>query len=412
MNVEVVAVGTELLLGQIVNSNAATIGARLAESGLDSFRQTVVGDNLERITAVLAEAMARADAVIVTGGIGPTQDDITREALCAATGLEMDFSEEWADRLRRWWERRGREMPDNNLRQAHHPRGARLIVNPKGSAPGLDLTHEGVRVFVLPGVPQEMLHMLDTHVLVELRRAAGEDSALVSRLLRTWGSSESMLAERLDDLYAAQSNPTLAFLASGGEIKLRLSAKAVDAATAAALIAPLESEIRRRLGTAVFAVDDETIEEVLVRLLGERGWTLGTAESATAGMVAARLTRVAGSSAVFRGAVVAYSADLKRSLLGVPDEVADTGVVSEPTALAMAAGAAKQLRVDVAVAVTGVAGPDPHEQPPGTMVFAVQTPEDARARTLFHPGDRERVRTYATMTALQLVRLALVGEWW
>ena len=414
MNVEILAVGTELLLGQIVNGNAADIGQRLAEAGLDHFRQVVVGDNLDRVTAAIREAAGRADALILTGGIGPTQDDLTREALRDAAGVPMDFSEEYAERLRVWWERRGREMPATNLRQAEYPRGAEMIPNAKGTAPGLRLRIGGCWVFALPGVPQEMLAMVDEHVVPFLVAEAGEGAGvIVSHVLRTWGESESRIAELVGDLYEAHTNPTLAFLASGGEIKLRLTARAPTPAGAGALIAPVESEIRRRLGRLVFGSGSDTIDRIVLGLCAERGWTIATAESATGGLVSAALTAVSGSSAVVRGGVVAYTAEVKVGVLGVDRGVLDrSGVVSEETALAMAVGARRALGADVAVAITGSAGPDALEQPAGTMVFAVETPEAARVRTLRFPGDRERVRTYATTAALHLVRLGVTGEWW
>lgn len=410
MIVEVVAVGTELLLGQIVNGNAATIGAALAENGFDANHQQVVGDNLVRMADVLSTAMARADAVIVTGGIGPTQDDITREALCLATGLEMDRSEPYERELRERFERSGRTMPVSNLRQAEHPRGAELLPNPRGSAPGLFLDHEGKYVFVLPGVPEEMALLLTDHVMPRLRTLAGFDEVLVSRVLRTWGSSESQVAELLDDLYNGTTNPSVAFLASAGEIKVRLTAKADTAPQAQLLIEPLEAEVRNRLGSTVFGVDSDTIETVLFGLLRERHWSIGTAESVTGGAVSTRLTAVPGASAVYRGSVVAYATDLKVSLLGL--QGMEGRVVSEPAAIALADGARALLGVDVAVSLTGSAGPDPQEQPPGTVVIAVGTPEKTAARTMRFPGDRERVRAYASTAALQLARLAVTGQWW
>lgn len=414
MRVEVIAVGTELLLGQIVNTNAAELGMRLADAGLDHFHQSVVGDNLQRVADAIRLAVMRSDAVIITGGIGPTQDDLTREALCAAAGVEMLFSEDYAGRLRTWWERRGREMPASNLKQAEYPEGAEMIRNPKGTAPGLRMQIGDAWVFAVPGVPAEMLPMVELDVIPFLLEAAGGNAGVVvSRVIRTWGESESRTGEILADLFETSRNPTLAFLASSGEIKVRLTAKAADAGAAAALIAPVEAEVRRRMGPRVFGADDETIERVVLRLLEERRWTVGTAESATAGMVAARLTSVPGASAVFRGSVVTYASDLKESLLGVDHGMLEgEGVVSSATALAMAEGAAHALGVDVAVAVTGSAGPEALEQPAGTMVVAVRTPEDARARTMRMPGDRERVRTYTTTAALHLLRLALAGTWW
>jgi nicotinamide-nucleotide amidase len=414
MKVEVIAVGTELLLGQIVNGNAAEIGRRLAAAGLDHYHQVVVGDNLGRVTAAIGQAVERADAVIVTGGLGPTQDDITREAICAAAGVGMAFSEEFAEHLRNLWaRRRGREMPVSNLHQAEYPEGAVLLPNTKGTAPGLRLRVGAAWVFALPGVPQEMLPMVDEQVVPFLVERAGGGGVLASRLIRSWGESESHIGELLGDLFAASTNPTMAFLASGGEIKVRLTARAGTAEEAAALLDPLEAEVRRRLGRWVFAVGDETVEHIVLRLCRERGWTLGTAESATGGMVAERLTSVSGASEVFVGAVVAYTPALKAALLGVPVEVMEEeGVVSEATALAMAEGGADRLGADVVVAVTGSAGPGAGGAPVGTMVVAVRTPEGAAARTFHMPADRERARTLTTTGALHGVRRALTGEWW
>lgn len=409
MIVEVIAVGTELLLGQIVNSNAATIGAALAERGLDANYQQVVGDNLDRVSSAIDTAMSRSDAVIITGGIGPTRDDLTREALCEATDRDLYFSDEYADRLRSWWERRGREMPESNLRQAYYPEGAELIINPKGTAPGLALKHEGTLVFCIPGVPQEMEHLLHNEVLPRIAEAAGDEAVLVSRLLRTWGRSESDVADRLDDLYTGSTNPSVAFLASQGEIKIRITAKANNHQTAISLIEPVENEVRERLGDSVFGADEETMEQVVLNLLGSLGLTIGTAESMTGGLVAAALTSVPGSSEMVRGGLVAYHTDLKHKLLGVTDI---SQVVDVDTAEQMARGAKELLGVDVAVSVTGSAGPDVLEREAGTVVIGVSTPEKTMARELHLPGDRERVRAYSVTSALQLTRLALLGKWW
>jgi len=409
MIVEVIAVGTELLLGQIVNGNAAFIGAALAENGFDAHHQQVVGDNLGRVEEAIRTALSRADAVIITGGLGPTRDDLTREAICAATGREMRHSDAYEDALRERFVRLGRDIPASNFRQADFPDGAEMLPNPKGTAPGIALDHDGKWIFAVPGVPEEMEYLLVEEVLPRLRHAAGLEEVLVSRLLRTWGRPESWVGERLDDLFES-ANPSIAFLASGGEIKVRITAKAATEAEAIAAIAPFEEEVRERLGQAVFAVDSETIESVLFSLLEARGWTIGSAESMTAGLVAARLTALPGSSRYFRGGIVAYSDDLKQELLNVADIT--RGVVTESVAVEMAEGARSRLKVDVAISVTGSAGPEPMEQPPGTVVIGVATPEDAAARMLTFAGDRERVRTYSTTAALQLARLAISGVWW
>lgn len=411
MNVEVIAIGTELLLGQIVNTNLATIGRALADAGLDSYRQTVVGDNLERITRAIRQGLNEADALILTGGIGPTQDDITREAICEAAGLEMAYSEQWATHLEQWWAARNREMPATNYQQAQHPAGALLIDNPRGTAPGLDLMVEGTRLFAMPGVPAEMELMLHGHVIPALIEQEGGPAVLKSRLLRSYGMGESKVAELLADLFEAQSNPTMAFLASGGEIKVRLTAKAVTVEEADALIAPVEAAVRERLGN-VFGADDDTVEQIVFDALDDRGWTLGTVESMTGGLICAQLTSVPGASKYVRGSVIPYATEVKEQVVGVRPETLGGGVVTEATALEMAEGGRTVLGADVVVAVTGSAGPDPQEQEVGTVVFAVATPEDARARTLRMPGDRERIRAYATTTALHLVRLAVTGRWW
>ena len=408
MITEIVAVGTELLLGQITNRNAATIGAALAETGFDVHHSVIVGDNLGRLATVLTTAVARADAVIVTGGIGPTQDDLTREAICQAFDLDMKFSDEYATALRTRWESLGREMPESNYRQAEYPDGAEMLPNPKGTAPGLMLVVENTPIFVLPGVPEEMAFLLRREVIPRLLAGRGEDSVVHSRVLRSWGRSEAQVGELLDDLYRGKTNPSIAFLASAGEIKVRITAKARDRETAETMIEPVDAEVRRRLGNSVFGRDDETVSAIIARNLVERSWTIGTAESATGGVVAAELSSLPGSSAYFRGAVVAYTPDLKDSLLGVDADAQ----VSEETALLMAAGARKTLSADVAIAVVGSAGPEPLEQPVGTMIVAVATPEGEQAHTLRLPGDRERVRIYATTGALHLARLGIEGRWW
>ncbi len=411
MIIEAIAVGTELLYGQTVNTNAARIGARLADAGLEHRHSSVVGDHPDRMEDAIRLAMARADAVIITGGLGPTQDDITREAIAAATGRELAFSDEYADRLREWWASRGREMPESNLQQAQYPEGADLLDNPKGTAPAIRLVAENTVIYAVPGVPAELEVLLDMYVIPELSDRA-DDRVVLNRVLRTYGESESRLGELLADVYD-DGNPSMAFLATAAEIKIRLTAKAATRDEAEALVAPMEHAVRERLGRLVFGTDDETIESIIMGLAAEKGWTLGTAESATGGMVAARITSIPGASAWYRGSVVAYHEDVKTSALEVPAAlIAENGVVSEPVAMAMADGAAGMLGADVVVSVTGSAGPDPQDKPVGTMVIAVHTPEKTMARTVSLPGDRERIRTYTTTGALQLMRLAMLGEWW
>lgn len=410
MIVETLAVGTELLLGQITNTNAKNIAARLAESGFTHLHQTVVGDNAGRMGSAILSATKRSDGLIITGGIGPTADDITRDAVAAVAGVPLVYDTTYERVLRERWSklRPDKPFPESNLRQAYRPEGSHVVVNPKGSAPGFRIRIGDCWVFALPGVPAEMLDMLDEIVLPFLREEAGEGGVVVSRVLRSWGMSEANVGEELQELFDRSENPSIAFLASAGEIKIRITALAQSDAEARSLIAPVESEVRDLIGDRIFGADDETIERVIRRELELRGWTIGTAESATGGLVGRRLTSLPGASETFRGSVVAYASDLKTSILGVPaDTIEEHGVVSEATAEAMAQGARSVLEVDVAVAVTGSAGPEPLEQPVGTMIVAVVTPVCSKVRTLHMPGDRERVRAYTATAALHIVLRAI-----
>lgn len=409
MRCEVVAVGTELLLGQVVDTNSSWLGEQLALAGIDSHFQTKVGDNHDRIVAALRLALDRSDAVIVCGGLGPTQDDITREALAEVMGAPLVRDEAVAERIRTIFRARGRRMPESNLRQADVPAGATVIEQAGGTAPGLICPVGDQVAYAVPGVPFELHEMVARAVIPDLQRRAGARSAIVSRVLRTWGESESGLAERVAGRVAAvdeTGNPTIAFLASGIEgIKVRVTAKAGDVVAAAALVAAEEAELRAVLGDLVFGVDDETMEAVVGGLLAERGLTLGLAESLTGGLVGSRLTEVAGASRWFRGSVVAYAGDVKSVLLGVPPGP----VVSAEAAEAMAAGARRVLGADVGLALTGVAGPERQDgQPAGTVFVGLAGDGRLESVALRLPGDRSRVRQYATISALDLLRRRLL----
>ncbi len=408
---ETLAVGTELLLGQITNTNAKEVAERLAENGFTHLNQSVVGDNADRMESAMRSAVERSDVLIVFGGLGPTADDITRSVVASFAGVPLIYDEMYAQELRERWEvlRRERPFPESNLRQAYRPEGSHVIENARGSAPGFRIRVDGCWVFALPGVPGELLAMLDASVLPFLREEGGGESVVVSRVLRSWGMSEARVGEELQDLFDVSQNPTVAFLASAGEIKIRLTALAETEGMARSLIAPIESEVRNRLGELIFGADDDTIERVIRTELERRGWSIGTAESATGGLVGQRLATLSGASATFRGTIVAYASDLKVQILGVTlDTISGHGVVSEETAEAMACGARTLLGVDVAVAVTGSAGPELLEQPVGTMIVAVVTPSCTIVKTLHMPGDRERVRTHTATAALHLVRSAIL----
>jgi nicotinamide-nucleotide amidase len=405
---EVVAVGTELLLGQIVDTNSAWMGEQLALRGIESLRQTKVGDNQARIVEVLREALGRADAVIVCGGLGPTQDDITREAIAEVMGVALERRDELATVIRELFARRGRSMPENNLRQAEVPVGATPIEQRAGTAPGLICPVGDKVVYAVPGVPHEMREMLARAVLPDLERRAGVQQTFVSRTLRTWGESESRIAEllgpRIDALDEA-GNPTLAFLASGIEgIKVRLTARAASAAEAAALLDAEAAQVRSILGRLVFSEDDEPMEAVVGRLLEERGLTLAVAESLTGGLVAARLVAIPGASHWFRGGVVAYASEVKHEVLGVPAGP----VVSEAAAMAMADGVRRVLGADVGLSTTGVAGPTEQEgQEPGTVWLGLALDDTVDAVQIRLPGDRDRVRQMAVISLMDRLRRRL-----
>jgi nicotinamide-nucleotide amidase len=408
---DVVAVGTELLLGQIVDTNSAWIGEQLAIAGVDSHFQVKVGDNLRRIVLALRESLARSDAVIACGGLGPTQDDITREAIAEVLNVPLRRDPVLVDRVRAMFEARGRLMTDNNRRQADVPEGATIIPQTRGTAPGLICPVGHKVIYAVPGVPHEMEEMVLRAVLPDLQARAASTTTIRSRTVRTWGLAESALAElvapRLEALDAT-GNPTIAFLASGIEgIKVRITAKASNEAAARALLDAEEGELRALLGDVVFGVDDEAMEVAVARLLIDAGLTLGLAESLTGGLVGARLTAVPGASDWFRGSIVAYDSAVKHSLLGVPDGP----VVSERAAVAMAAGAAKLLAADVGLGVTGVAGPAEQDgQPVGTVWMGVALDGETDAVRVQLPGDRDRVRQFAAISLLDLLRRRLLGR--
>lgn len=415
MNCEVVAIGTELLLGQIVDTNSSFIGEQLAMAGIDSHHQTKVGDNHDRMVAVLRQALGRSDAVICCGGLGPTQDDITRSAIAEVMGVELVRNETIAERISAMFSGRGRPMPQNNLLQADVPEGA--LINPAmpGTAPGLicPLTgeHNGKVIYAVPGVPWEMKQMMAAGVLPDLQRRSGFTGVIRSRTLRTWGQSESGLAEQLDEEIRrldVTGDATIAFLASGWEgLKVRITCKAASDPEADTALDREEEIVRRIIGDIVFGIDDDSMESVVLQLLRERGRTLAVAESLTGGLIGSRLTGVSGSSDVFRGGITPYDRELKRSLLGCPDVPA----VSEEMAVAMARGVCRVLGADSGLAVTGVAGPAPLEgNEPGDVWIAVHYDDETESRFLKMPFDRERIRQFTCIQSLNLLRTRILAS--
>jgi competence/damage-inducible protein CinA-like protein len=413
MRADVLAIGTELLLGQIVDTNSAWIGEQLAAVGIDTYEHRKVGDNQARMVAAMRDMLEHADALVVCGGLGPTQDDVTREAVAELMGVELERREELVEQIASLFGVRGRDMPANNLRQADIPAGGDVIPNPIGTAPGLRCDLDGPDgrkkvVYAVPGVPYEMQQMVTDHVLPDLLERSGERGVIVSRSLKTWGTSESGLAEMIAGRVDVQGNPTIAFLARGIEgLYVRLTAKAATEAEARALIEAEEAELRPIIGELVFAVDDQTMESVVLDACGARGWSLGVAESLTGGLVGARLAAIPGASRTFRGSIASYATQVKRGLLGVSAE----SVVSQEAAIEMADGAVVALGCDVALSLTGVAGPDEQDgQPVGTVWFGIAVPghpTDAVSTRL--PGDRERIRQFSTISGLNLLRMRLAA---
>ena len=411
MRCEVVAIGTELLLGQIVDTNSSWIGDRLALTGIDSHYQTKVGDNHERIVSAIRIALDRSDAVIICGGLGPTQDDITRAAIADVMGVKLERHEEIVEHIRRLFEARNRVMAESNALQADVPEGATVIHNDRGTAPGLICPIGDKVAYAVPGVPHEMMAMMEQGVLPDLRRRSGTNAVIISRVLRTWGDAESTLAERLGgrlDALDKTGNPTIAFLASGIEgIKVRLTAKAETPEEAAELLDSEEAEIRSIIGDLVFGIDEETMEVAVGRLLIERNLTLGLAESVTGGLVGSRITDVPGSSKWFRGSVVSYASEVKFDLLGVPEGP----VVTPEAAAAMATGARRVLGSDIGLGVTGVAGPEEQDgQSVGTCFLGMDVGGEVTTREIRFPGDRSRVRQFATISLLDLLRRRLLED--
>lgn len=412
MRCSVVAVGTELLLGQIVDTNSSWIGEQLAANGIDSLLQVKVGDNHQRIVDVVRSALREADAVIMCGGLGPTHDDLTREAIAEVMGVKLVMHDDIAQVIRNIFESRGRRMADNNLQQAMVPVGATVIHQTRGTAPGLMCPVGDKVIYAVPGVPHEMQDMMERVILPDLRARSGDTSVIASRVIRTWGESESGLNERLNPIIAQLEevgNPTLAFLASGWEgIKVRLTAKGADSQQAHAVLDEWQAKVLDVVGDVVFGFDTDNMETVVLNLLREQGLTFGLAESVTGGLVSGRLTSIPGASDVLRGSVVSYASEVKFDLLDVPRGP----VVSEDAAVAMAEGARRVLGADVALSLTGVAGPTEQDgQPVGTLCIAVAINGRVTvSTTLRMPGQRDQMRQMSVISSLDFLRKQLLVE--
>jgi nicotinamide-nucleotide amidase len=415
LKAETVSIGTELLLGEIVDTNAAYISQRLAAIGVDVYFRHTVGDNLGRILQVLQGAMRRCDVVIICGGLGPTQDDLTREAVAEFTGRPLQRVPAAEKQLREFFAKRGLTPTENNLKQCMVPRGGTLLDNSCGTAPGLFVEYEGMLVFAIPGPPTEMRAMMESGVLPFLRERVRfeQGGVLYSRMLRLCDIGESAVATELEDLIGAQSDPTIALYAAPAEVKIRIATKDTDEADAQERLGALETLIRARLGRHVYGVDDETMEVAVGKALRISGGTLAIAESCTGGMLANRITDVPGASQYFLSGYVTYSNEAKTQLLGVSDDLlARHGAVSEECARAMAEGARGVSGASLAVATTGIAGPSggSPEKPVGTVYIAVTDGTATVVRHFCWPGTREQFKARVTQMALNMLRKMIIGE--
>ena len=409
---EIIAVGTELLLGNIVNTNARDISQALSAVGVNVFWHTVVGDNPQRLKEALDVARRRADIIITTGGLGPTYDDLTKQTICEAFGKPLVLHQDILDGLKVFFEKNVHmKMPSNNLQQAELPEGCTVFDNPVGTAPGCALEADGVHVLMLPGPPFEMLTMLKGHVVPYLRNLSSE--VIVSHDIMTFGLGESPMEELLREKMSRMENPSLATYAKPSEVRLRATAKAESQEAAEAMLAPVVKEVTDFLGDYVYGLDVENLESVCSRLLREKQWTMATAESCTGGRVAERLTALPGASQVYRGGVVSYWTQVKADVLGVSQALLEEhGAVSAETARAMAEGARRITGADIAVSVTGVAGPDPDERgvPVGIVYIGLATPDGTFCRPLdLGKRRRDRIQDLSSNHALDVVRRYLTG---
>ena len=409
--ISALTIGDELLSGEVLDTNLASIANAFGELGLVVQRHLTVRDDTDEIVRSILELCAESEVVVVTGGLGPTSDDLTSEAVAKAVGRDLAFHPHLEENLRRFFESMGRTMAEENLKQAYLPVGSVEIPAAGGTAPGFTLEHEGTLIAVLPGVPVEMESMLASHVIPELEKRFPVARVAITRRIMTFGAGESDIASLVSDLI--DKGPVrYGFLVQGGPTVVKLSAAGASREEALALIEEEQEKVAERLGHLMYAIDDESMEEVVGRLLREAGMTLAIAESVTAGMVCARIANVPGSSDYLRGGVVAYTVDAKRDMLEVPAELMRDGAVSREVSEAMAASVRKMFSADLGVATSGVAGPGSgvEKKPVGTVCLALAFDTGAISIETRLPGYRQMVRNIATMAALSMVRIHILGS--
>lgn len=411
-NAEIISVGTELLLGNTTNTDARDISVMLSEIGINVYYHTVVGDNPQRLKSAVAIARSRADIIITTGGLGPTCDDLTKQTLAEAFGLEMVFSEEEAQRIRSYFEKSlaNIEMTENNYQQAYLPKGCTVFRNEWGTAPGCAFNVDGITVLMLPGPPRECISMFKACGVPYLK--AMSDSEIRSHNIRIFGMGESSVEDRLRPMMLEMTNPTLAPYAKEGEVMLRVTAKADSDDEADRLMEPAIEKVKAVLGDIIYGIDVDSLEQTVVELLTKADMTLAAAESCTGGLLAKRLTDIPGASGVFMGGAVTYSNYAKYQFAGVdPEFLAENGPYNTETAIMMAEGIKKALDTDFGIGITGLAGPDTDESglEPGTAFVALAAPDKTYVRSLRLGQGRERIRVMACNHALDMVRRWLVG---
>ena len=407
MIVEIVSTGTELLLGQIVNTNAPYLARKLNELGFDAVYQTTVGDNRRRMASVFSIALDRADIVITSGGLGPTQGDITKEVSAELLGRDLNLHEPSVEHIQAFFKRRHLTMTNNNLRQAMMPTGAIVVTNHRGTAPGVIIEHDKKTIIHLPGPPAELEHMFENSILPYLTNRFGGQGIIVSKVLRTFGIGESILEERIRHFILAQKNPTIALLARSGEIHVRLTAKADSEDTARVLIAELEASLREHIEEYIFGMDEQSLEQVVGEELHRRGLTVALAESCTGGGATAKLTDVPGSSAYLIGSIVCYDNRIKTEFVGVtPTLLQEHGAVSQQTAAAMAQGIRDRFATDIGVGITGIAGPGggSAEKPVGLVYLAIAGPQGVIVEEEHFSGQRSAIKTRTVNSSLDLLR--------
>lgn len=411
MNAEILAIGTELLMGQTVNSNAAYISKGLAGLGISVYYHTVVGDNPQRLKACLETSLGRSDVIVITGGLGPTQDDLTRETVADVLGVKLVVHEEIREAIECFFKKRYGKMPENNIKQACVPEGGIIIPNENGTAPGCILEKEGKVIIMLPGPPLEMVPMFDGMVTDFLKSKS--EAAIRSVFLKVFGIGESALEKKLEDLISNQTDPTIATYVDEGEVSVRITSRAGSAKEADERIRVMEETIRGRLGNAVFSSDGRKMEQVVVDMLKEKGLRLSIAESCTGGRILDRITNVPGASEVLDRGVVAYSNKSKEEILGVKRETLEAyGAVSEETAVEMARGIRRISGSDIGIAVTGIAGPGgaTPDKPVGLVCFAISTDEGEKPERHFFAGSRDRIKNYSSLYAINMIRLFLIDR--